>query len=226
MSASLPAVALFDMDGTLFDTERLWSEALVLVFEELGVHQKIETVMSLIYGMAWPDAFSALKRVFSDALANFSATRLGHRLCVKFSELFAIDPPIIPSAARLLKRLREAGVRCAYVSGSPRMTIEENLRRSKLFDYFDHSVSVPSDDMSRGKPAPDGYLLALERLGVTAADAVVFEDSRVGSQSALSAGIARTYVCPPPNVPHQDYPEGALRIASWDELFIESAPCK
>lgn len=224
MSSTPPTVALFDMDGTLFDTERLWAEALVLVFETLGVRQKTETIMSLIYGMAWPDAFRTLKQAFPEALEGSSASRLGHQLCLKFADLFAMDPPLIQSAANLLKRLHNAGVRCAYVSGSPRQTIEENLRKCHLFDYFDHTASVPSDDVLHGKPNPEGYLLALQRLNVTAQEAVVFEDSRVGSQAALQAGIERTYVCPPAHVPPQDYPKGALRLTSWDELFQELAP--
>lgn len=225
MSTPLPKVALFDIDGTLFDTERLWAEALVLVFEDLGVRQRTETIMALIYGMAWPDAFATLKRTFPECLADFSASRLGHQLCIKFSELFALNPPVIKSTVRLLKRLHTAGVRCTYVSGSPRRTIEENLRRSELFAYFDHTCAVPSDDVVRGKPNPEGYLLALTRLGVPANEAVVFEDSRVGSQAALNAGITQTYVCPPPNVPPQDYPAGALRVASWDEVLKEVPLC-
>jgi beta-phosphoglucomutase-like phosphatase (HAD superfamily) len=91
-----------------------------------------------------------------------------------------------------------------------------------MTDLLDASCSVPSDDMPRGKPNPDGYLLALERCGVTAAEVAAFEDSRVGSTAALAAGIERTFVCPPPSAPNQDYPPGAIRVSTWDELFPAS----
>ena len=52
---ALPALALFDIDGTLFDSERLWAEALALALEDLGERQTPETLMARIYGMAWPE---------------------------------------------------------------------------------------------------------------------------------------------------------------------------
>ena len=219
MKTTLPRVALFDVDGTLFDTERLWSEALALIFEELGHPQPVSRLMHLTYGLAWPDAHAALRKAYPELLADFSSSRLGHRLCICFDRLFQLAPPVIESSVALLRRLNAAGVKCAYVSGSPRSTITANLARCGMADLLDASCSVPSDDMPRGKPFPDGYLLALERCGVSAAEAVAFEDSRVGSTAALAAGIERTFVCPPPSAPNQDYPSGAIRVSTWDELF-------
>lgn len=215
---TLPHVALFDIDGTLFDTERLWSEALSLLFEERGARRSPEVLMEATYGLAWPDAFRALKHRFPEAVGDLNAITLGHQLCLKFDFLFSLAPPVIPGAVELLKRLRAAGIPCGYVSGSPRKTIETNLTRCGLTGLFDSARSVPSDDMPRGKPAPDGYLLALERFGCKAENAVAFEDSTVGSTAATAAGIT-TYVCPPPSAPDQPYPQAAIRVASWDNLF-------
>ena len=221
MSSTLPKAAFFDIDGTLFDTERLWAEALVLVFEELGNRQPTNRLMHLIYGMAWPDAYATLAKAFPETLAGFSAQRLGHRLCLQFDALFQVAPPLIKSSAALLRRLHQAGVKCVYVSGSPRQTITVNLARCGLTEYMDATRSVPSDDVVKGKPNPEGYLLALTRCGVSADEVVVFEDSKVGSTAALAAGITRTYVCPPPSAPEQDYPQGVIRVQSWDELFTD-----
>lgn len=215
---ALPALALFDIDGTLFDSERVWAEALALAMEELGERQRPERLMALIYGMAWPDAWRTLRDAFPEALGGLSAFALGQMMVKRFDVLFAARPPIIQPAIDLLRRLRAAGVPCAYVSGSPRATIAHDLRAAAIETLLDESRSVPSDDVTRGKPDPEGYLLALRRCGADPAQTVVFEDSRVGATAALAAGIGRVCVCPPPSAPTQDYPEGVVRLASWHDF--------
>ncbi len=210
----LPKVALFDIDGTLFDTERLWAEALSLLMEETGHRQSPHTLSALTYGLAWPDAFRVLRQTFPDATEGYNAQTFGHQLCLRFDHLFALAPPVIEGAVTLLHFFNEHNIPCGYVSGSPRKTIETNLTRCKLTPFFDLTRSVPSDDMPHGKPHPEGYLLALKRFGVNANEAVAFEDSRVGSTAALAAGIS-TYVCPPPNAPLQNYPQDAIRLSNW-----------
>lgn len=215
---ALPALALFDIDGTLFDSERVWAEALALAMEELGERQRPERLMALIYGMAWPDAWRTLRDAFPEALGGLSAFALGQMMVKRFDTLFAARPPVIQPAIDLLRRLRAAGVPCAYVSGSPRATIAHDLRAAGIETLLNESRSVPSDDVTHGKPDPEGYLLALSRFGAAPAQTVVFEDSRVGATAALAAGIGRVCVCPPPSAPAQDYPEGVVRLASWHDF--------
>ncbi len=218
MKMPLPKVALFDIDGTLFDTERLWAEALSLLMEEMGHRQPPQRLSELTYGLAWPDAFRVLRKTFPEATEGYNANTFGHRLCVCFDQLFALAPPVIESAVEVLTFFHDHNVPCAFVSGSPRKTIETNLARCNLTSMFDLTRSVPSDDMPRGKPFPDGYLLALERFGLPANDALALEDSGVGATAACAAGIT-TYVCPPPNAPAQHYPPEVHRLTSWRDLL-------
>ena len=97
-----------------------------------------------------------------------------------------------------------------------------NLAAAGLGGLLDEARSVPSDDVSRGKPDPEGYRLAAERFGVDPARAVAFEDSRVGAQAALAAGVGRVYVCPPPSAPPQDYPAAAIRLPAWSAAFPDA----
>ena len=136
-TVDFPTCALFDIDGTLFDTERLWAEALSLVFEDLGCRQSPRRLTELTYGLAWPDADAALRGAFPEVLAGLSMHALGHRLCCRFDELFALAPPVIEPAVALLRALRQAGVLCGYVSGSPRRTIARNLRLCGLEGLLD-----------------------------------------------------------------------------------------
>ena len=106
---ALPALALFDIDGTLFDSERVWAEALALAMEELGERQRPERLMALIYGMAWPDAWRTLRDAFPEALGGLSAFALGQMMVKRFDTLFAPDAPkgeVIVTFVALLELLR------------------------------------------------------------------------------------------------------------------------
>jgi HAD superfamily hydrolase (TIGR01509 family) len=79
----------------------------------------------------------------------------------------------------------------AVVSGGPRRAVERTLAGAGIADLFD--LVVTNSDVSNGKPAPDVYLLAMERLGVSAEHCVAYEDSGSGIESATSAGIPHVF---------------------------------
>ena len=179
---------IFDCDGTLVDSEPLaraaWERALA-PYGYTVTAQDVEACIGLPFprvhdyfaarvGLPDPDAMWA---VFSAELFDLIDTRL-----VRFEDAIG--------AAR---ELRERGVPVAVASSSPRERLQRTLRRAGLLEAFD--VTVAGDEVSHGKPAPDMFLLAAQRLGVEPGACVVIEDSPPGVQAGVAAGMVTLAVC-------------------------------
>jgi HAD superfamily hydrolase (TIGR01509 family) len=173
---------IFDCDGTLVDSEplarRAWERSLAAHGYAL-TDADVEASVGLPYPRV--HAYFA-ERVELPAAEPF---------WVEFSgELFAlIDTELTPfdDAVDAARELRERGVPVAVASSSPRDRLHRTLRRAGLLDAFD--VVVAGDEVENGKPAPDMFLLAAERLGVPPEECVVIEDSPPGVQAGLAAGM-------------------------------------
>lgn len=184
----LPSVkaACFDMDGTLVDTEGLWAEALALLLTERGAPDAdARECLAMLYGRSWHDAYRALTARWPVFMA--SADEMAVLLRAKFDALFTQQNPVIPGSVALLRALAADGVKIAVVSGSPRADIERILMALEIRGLVQCIIS--SEDCLHGKPHPEGYLRALEALGVSAEASVAFEDSEVGVVAAKEAGL-------------------------------------
>lgn len=169
---------LFDMDGTLVDStavvEAVWSE----FCERNG----LDPVALLAY---------AHGRQAADTIAHFlpalgQAERDGLVRDLVAQELTRTEGVVeIPGAAALIERLLEGGAPVAIVTSAPRDLAVARLRAA---DVPVPEVLVAAEDVSRGKPDPQGYLLAAARLGVPIADCVVFEDAEAGLLAAVASG--------------------------------------
>jgi beta-phosphoglucomutase-like phosphatase (HAD superfamily) len=104
----------------------------------------------------------------------------------------------------LVQKLAGRGTLLAVVSSSPADLLEDICRRTGLLSFF--PVRISADDVRAPKPAPDAYRLALERLGITARQAIAIEDTRAGLEAALQAGLPAIILRHEYNV-RQDYPE-------------------
>jgi HAD superfamily hydrolase (TIGR01509 family) len=116
---------------------------------------------------------------------------------------YETDLPVVPGAVKAVQRLAAAGLRLALASSSNRELIDAVLRRLDLASVFE--VTVSSEEVARGKPAPDVYLEAARRLGVPAARCVAIEDSASGIRAAHAAGMRvvaypNRHYPPPPDV--------------------------
>jgi len=93
----------------------------------------------------------------------------------------------------LLQYYQSQGIVCSVASSSPIPHITHRLTHTGVLDYFSHVTS--GQEVKRGKPHPDIYLLALEKLGLSAEECIAFEDSELGAQAAIAAGL-RVVVVP------------------------------
>ena len=207
MLTALTAV-LFDMDGTITDTEAHYVHA----FDRLAAAAEVRLTKAhhqAVVGASFESMAETAER------AGIAGTRREIIAAIEAAVLDGIrgsEPVWQPGALELVAQLRAAGVATALVTMSYRSLADEVVA-SIPFEAFD--VIVTGDEVERGKPHPDAYLRAAERLGVDIADCVVIEDSATGVAAGLAAGarvIAVPFYLPLPE--SDDYtlwPDGLAR---------------
>ena len=211
------AAAIFDVDELLVSLELQHKEAERLVVEEMGHHyadlpHQIRTAsgrrvwdvvadMHTHFGWTQP-----LQEVFDRRQALFTA----------LLETAEIAP--MPGAAHAVELLHGAGYPLAVASSGVRGYLETVLQRLGLRQYF--GVLVSGEDVTRGKPDPEPYLLAAARLGVRPGQCVVFEDAAVGVRAAKAAGMACIGVPNPAALQPQDLSLADLILPSLEHFEL------
>jgi phosphoglycolate phosphatase len=178
------AALLFDIDGTLADTDRLHLEAFNAVFGPRGHHFSPERFKAELQGFA-NSAIAA--RFLADESAASQMAVMEHKEAT-FRSLAAAGLHPLPGLVALLDRCDAAGLRYAAVTNAPRANAELILNSIGIRDRF--RTIVLGDELALGKPHPLPYLEALRRLDADPALSVAFEDSPSGVKSAAAAGIA------------------------------------
>lgn len=195
IAPTLPAAVLWDMDGTLVDTEPLWFAAETELVGRFGGSWTHEQAISLV-GSGLRDG----ARVLQASGVAWSVDEIVAWQTDFVTDRLVAPLPWRPGALTLLAAVRDAGVPTALVTMSIRR-MAEAVAAALPVGGFD--VVVAGDDVERQKPHPEAYLLAAERLGVAAADCVAIEDSPPGLAAAVASGAATI------GVPHQAaLPEG------------------
>lgn len=200
------AAVLFDMDGTLVDSEPVWDEALEELARWLGGALSPAARRATL-GTNVPVSVRVVHADVDrpDADPELSAAKL----VAEAGARFATGLRWLPGARELVAAVRAAGVPVALVTNTERALVDLALGPlvEELFD-----VSVCGDEVERAKPAPDPYLRAARLLGVDPASAVAVEDSPTGTASAEAAGCV-VLVVPSAAVPVPPGPRRAFRTS-------------
>ena len=181
-----PAAFLFDLDGTLVDTEALWTEAIVEWLADRGAQTTVEEIAPVVFGHSWLDIQATLHERFP-ALPKTGAEEDANTLRPYYARR-AVNPAsqIIPGAVDFLRKVSRIAP-CVIVSGSPH---DDAVQAAELCGVENLLRFVlGAEDYGRGKPAPDGYLKAASLLEVDASECVVVEDSTAGVQAGRAAGM-------------------------------------
>ena len=173
---------IFDVDGTLVDTERLGMAAWTQAAKDLGLELPQETLKNFI-----GRNLAGVLGLLSDLYDNEED---GPRLWERHREIRSVmeetDLVLKAGAAECIDELNTAGHYVSVATSARRVTAETNLARVGLLDKF--KAVTCGDEVEHGKPDPEIYLLACERAGVDPDECVVVEDSRNGCLSGIAAG--------------------------------------
>ncbi|MFE3543236.1 HAD family hydrolase [Nocardia sp. NPDC059177] len=179
-----PAAVLWDMDGTLLDSEKLWDVAVRELAREHGT-ELTDAVRHALIGASGPNALRILFDGIGVEATPPVLAAAGEFLEQRVTELMLGPIPWRPGAKDALAMVRAAGLRCALVTNTKRSLAEYGLDTLGR-DFFD--ASVCGDEVEHGKPDPAIYRRAAELLGVDPADCVAIEDSVTGALAAQGAG--------------------------------------
>jgi beta-phosphoglucomutase len=214
---------IFDFDGVITDSEILHFRAFNAVLTQYGFQLTKPEYYKKYLGMSDADCFRALIAEGRLPLQEPQIKNLGQQKTRVFEKLAKTEGKIIEGVREFLDTLSAARVPIAICSGALRAEIELILDEAGLRRYFD--VIVSAEEVTRGKPDPEGFLLALEKLNdlwpepITAERCLVVEDSHWGLKAARAAGMRTIAVT-------NTYDAGQLKqadkvVARLDELTMD-----
>ena len=201
-----PSAVVFDMDGTLHDTEVVYHASLKQAVEAVGFAVTDAFCHSLI-GIPGRECDVMLRDHLGPGFPydEYDQLRAGY-----IDRALETAMPVKTGAVELLDALSRDGMKLAVATSATRRSAERALGRSNLGAYF--PVVVTRDDVTRGKPHPDLFVLAAERLGVQPEDCLAVEDLLHGIRAAHAAGMMPVMV-PDLLTPTEEIRTMCVRIA-------------
>jgi HAD superfamily hydrolase (TIGR01509 family) len=203
---------IFDFDGLIIDSERVEADCIIDIVGEWGHSLSYEDFGHLFGSVdadeEWEDLLGAV--------CGRSVAELEARLRATVSSI-KDELPLLPGVRELLDLAHQRGLRVGIGTGNTVATLQHRLGRHGVFDRFD--AVVTRVEVTRGKPAPDIYLEVARRLEVRPEACLVLEDSAIGCEAALAAGM-RVIACPSVVTAHCDFPAGVPRVRSLHDVAL------
>ena len=176
--------AVFDMDGLMFDSEKLVYENWKTMLNELGFEYDIEIFKNTI-GLRTDETKRYYNSLYKENF-NYDELKIRSRKMF-FDRVEREGVPIKKGLFELLDFLKENNIKMAVATSTSRQSCERMLKKSGAYPYFDEIIC--GDDVTKGKPHPEVFLKASERLGIAPQYCIALEDSINGIKSAHSAGM-------------------------------------
>lgn len=203
---------IFDFDGLIVDTESLWYEAYKEVMGEFRCDLPLEEFSKVI------GTTDEVLNAYFEKITGVTAEEAG--LHLKTNELYlqkAGSLALREGVRAYLDEAKALGLKIGLASSSRREWVESYLRKFGIFEYFE--TIKTKEDVEKVKPDPALYILALESLGISANEAVAFEDSLNGSVAAIAAGM-HCVIVPNPVTNHLPFEKYRVRLASMAEKSL------
>ena len=177
---------IFDMDGVVIDSNPYHKIAWEKFLNGQGISFDDKLFDNVLSGRTGP---TSLRLIFGEDLSQEKLDLYLEEVDSNYQTILRESEDVRPIAGvhAFLDQITGNGIRLALATSAPVLNIELGLEKLKLENTFEHIVGKV--DVSHGKPHPEVYLTSLSLLGIAAENCIVFEDSKAGIQSALSAGI-------------------------------------
>lgn len=194
---------IFDFNGTLFWDSALHEKAWDIYLESHGLNLSLAQKKEYIHGRNNKDI---LEFIFKQELSDAEIERFsGEKESIYRNECLKHDMQLAPGAVGLLSYLKAHGIPMAIATASGKQNVDFFIDKLHLHDYFPREHIIYDDGSMKGKPHPDIFEKAIQKLGVNGDESIIFEDSFSGIQAAINCKVAHLIIVNSTKDNYSDY---------------------